>query len=192
MSACFDSSTSTSRGLVFVASFPIWDTKPVFDILKWRRRLLTSLRALSAASGVHSVQTLKFAGILSNASSTRGRVSRDGLLHRQHADEVVAHAQMIALRFDVGVHHLIVEKLRALRPARNAPVVVVQQATKKRELSLLVEDFDLHEVRKLPNERLHALLKPRKVRFDLRAQAESSCCCSELCFEVRRPRRRDR
>ena len=57
MSACFDSSTSTSRGFVFVASLPICETKPVFDILKWRRRLLTSLRALSAASGVHSVTT---------------------------------------------------------------------------------------------------------------------------------------
>jgi hypothetical protein len=31
------------------------ETNPVLDILKWRRRLFTSLRALSARSGVHSV-----------------------------------------------------------------------------------------------------------------------------------------
>ncbi len=75
MSACFDSSTSTSRGFVFVASLPICETNPVFDMLKWRRRLLTSLRALSAASGVHSVMTRKLAGIFSSASSASGRVS---------------------------------------------------------------------------------------------------------------------
>jgi hypothetical protein len=33
----------------------------------------------------------------------------DGLFHRQHADNVIAYAQMIALRFDIGVHHLIVK-----------------------------------------------------------------------------------
>ena len=75
MSACFDSSTSTSRGFVLVVSLPICDTNPVFDILKWRRRLFTSFRALSAGSGVHSVQTMKLAGIFSSASNTSGRVS---------------------------------------------------------------------------------------------------------------------
>ena len=48
MSACFDSSTSTSRGFVFIGSLPNWEMKPVFETLKWRRRLFTSLRALSA------------------------------------------------------------------------------------------------------------------------------------------------
>ena len=75
MSACFDSSTSTSRGFVFVVSLPICETKPVFDILKWRRRLFTSLRALSVGSGVHSMQTMKLAGIFNSASRTKGRVS---------------------------------------------------------------------------------------------------------------------
>ena len=41
----------------------------------------------------------------------------DGLFHRQHADGVIAYPQMIAFGFDVGVDHLIVEKLRGLRPA---------------------------------------------------------------------------
>jgi hypothetical protein len=36
----------------------------------------------------------------------------DGLLHGQHADEVIADAQMIALGLDVRVDHLVVEKLR--------------------------------------------------------------------------------
>jgi len=33
-----------------------------------------------------------------------------------------------------------------LRPARNAPVVTIQQAAEKPELSLLVQDLDLHEI----------------------------------------------
>ena len=65
----------TSRGFVLVVSLPNCETKPVFDILKWRRRLFTSLRALSAGSGVHSVQTMKFAGIFKSAFRTSGRVS---------------------------------------------------------------------------------------------------------------------
>ena len=57
MSACFDSSTRTSRGFVCAASLPICEMKPVFETLKWRRRLFTSLRACSAFMGVHSVTT---------------------------------------------------------------------------------------------------------------------------------------
>jgi hypothetical protein len=56
---------------------------------------------------------------------------------------------MIALRFDVGVDHLIVEKLRGLRPAGNTPVVIIQQAAEKPELVLLIQNLDLHEIRKL-------------------------------------------
>ena len=47
----------------------------------------------------------------------------DGLFHRQNANKVVADAQMIALGFDIGVDDLVVEKLRGLRLARDAPVV---------------------------------------------------------------------
>jgi hypothetical protein len=71
---------------------------------------------------------------------------RDGLFHRQRAADVVADAQMVALGFDVGIHYLIVEKLRRLRPAGNSPVVVVQQAPEERKLSLLIQHLDLHEV----------------------------------------------
>ncbi len=59
---------------------------------------------------------------------------------------LIAYAQMIALRFDIGVHHLIVEKLRGLRPAGNTPVVIIQQASKKRKLTVLIQNLDLHEV----------------------------------------------
>ena len=36
----------------------------------------------------------------------------NGLLHRQHADDVIADTEMIAFGFDVGVDDLVVEKLR--------------------------------------------------------------------------------
>ena len=104
----------------------------------------------------------------------------DGLFHRQHADEVIAHAQMIALGFDVGVDHLIVEKLRGLRLAGNAPVVVIEQPAEERELALLVQDLDLHEIRELPRECLHALFEPRKIALDLRAQQRLHAVVGEL------------
>ena len=100
----------------------------------------------------------------------------DGLFHRQHADDVIAYAQMIALRFDVGVDHLIVEKLRGLRPAGNAPVVVIQQAAEKRELPLLIQDLDLHEIRKLPSECLHAAGRAVEDRARYAYATASSCC----------------
>ncbi len=70
----------------------------------------------------------------------------DGLFHRQDADDVIAYAQMVAFGLDVRVHHLIVEKLRGLRPAGNTPVVIIQQASEKRKLSLPIQNLDLHEV----------------------------------------------
>ena len=102
----------------------------------------------------------------------------DGLFHRQHPDDVIADAQMIALGFDVRVDDLIVEELRGLRLARNAPVVEVKQPAEKRELPLPVQDFDLHEVRELPSECLHALVKAGNIALDLDCAAESSCCRS--------------
>jgi hypothetical protein len=48
--------------------------------------------------------------------------------------------------------------------AGNTPVVVIQQAAEKRELPLLIQDLDLHEIRKLPSECLHVLVEPRRSR----------------------------
>ena len=46
MSACFDSSTSTSRGFVFAGSLPSCDTKLVFEMLKWLAPLVHFLACL--------------------------------------------------------------------------------------------------------------------------------------------------
>ena len=100
----------------------------------------------------------------------------DGLFHRQHPDDVIADAQMIAFGFDVGVDHLIVEKLRGLRPAGNTPVVIIQQAAEERELSLLIQDLDLHEVRELPSECLHAAGRAVEDRARYASATASSCC----------------
>ena len=91
----------------------------------------------------------------------------DGLFHRQHADEVIADAQMIALGFDVRIDHLVVEKLRALRLAGDAPVSIVEEAAEKRELSLLVENRNLHEIGELPDE--------SPTRCSSRAKSASIC-----------------
>jgi hypothetical protein len=53
------------------------------------------------------------AGIFSNSSSTAGRGLGDGLFHGQHAHDVIADKQLVAFRFDVGIDHLVVEKLIA-------------------------------------------------------------------------------
>ena len=100
----------------------------------------------------------------------------DGLFHRQHTNDVIAYPQMIAFRFDVGVDYLIVEKLRGLRPAGNTPVVIIQQPAEEHELSLLIQDLDLHEVRKLPSECLHALVESSKIVLNMRTAIASSCC----------------
>ena len=107
----------------------------------------------------------------------------DRLFHRQHPDDVIAHAQMVALGFDVRVDDLIVEKLRGLRLARNAPVVEIKQPAEKRELPLPIQDFDLHEVRELPSECLHALVKPGNITLDLAAQQSFHVVVRELRFQ---------
>jgi hypothetical protein len=94
----------------------------------------------------------------------------DGLFHRQHADDVVADAQMVAFGFDVGINYLIVEKLCGLWLAGNAPVIIIQQAAEKRELSLLIQDLDLHEIRELPSECPNLLVKALKITLDMRTQ----------------------
>jgi hypothetical protein len=107
----------------------------------------------------------------------------DGLFHRQHPDDVIADAQMIAFRFDVGVDHLIVEKLRGLRLAGNTPVVIIQQAAEEPELSLLIQDLDLHEICELPSECLHVLVEPLKIALDMRPQQLLHAVVGELRFE---------
>ena len=110
---------------------------------------------------------------------------RDRFFHRQHANEVVAHAQMIALRFDIRICDLVVEKLRGLWFARNAPVVVVEQPSKETQLTLLIQYFNLHEVGKLPDECLDSLFQPRNILFDLRAQQGLHAAVDELRLQFR-------
>jgi hypothetical protein len=95
---------------------------------------------------------------------------RDGLFHRQRAADVVADAQMVALGFDVGIHYLIVEKLCGLQLAGNEPVIIIQQTAEKRELSLLIQDLDLHEIRELPSECPNVLVKAFTITLDMRTQ----------------------
>jgi hypothetical protein len=47
---------------------------------------------------------------------------------------VVADPEVVALRFDVGVHNLEVEILSGLRPAGDTPRVEVEQTPKEAEL----------------------------------------------------------
>src|ERR1039458_197488 len=96
---------------------------------------------------------------------------------------MISDAQMIALRFDVRIDDLIVEKLGGLRPAGNTPVVIVQQAAEKRELPLPIQDLDLHEIRELPNECLHVLVEPLKIPLDMRTQERLHTVVSELRFQ---------
>ena len=94
---------------------------------------------------------------------------------------MIADPQMITFRFDVGVDHLIVEKLRGLRPASNTPAVIVQQPAEKRELSLPIQDLDLHEIRELPSECLHMPVEPPKIVLDMRTQQRLHAVARELC-----------
>src|SRR5208283_5659423 len=91
----------------------------------------------------------------------------DGLFHGQDTHDLIAHAQMIAFGLDVRVDDLIVEKLCGLRLTRNAPIFEVQQPAEERELPLPAEDFNFHEIRELPSERLHALVKTGNIALDL-------------------------
>ena len=47
---------------------------------------------------------------------------------------------------------------------------IIQQPAEEHELPLLVQDLDLHEVRKLPSECLHALVESSKIALDMRTQ----------------------
>ncbi len=114
-----------------VGSLPICEMKPVFETLKWRRRLFTSLRACLDRHRRPLRDDIEVRRNLQQRIEHKRPRLGDGLFHGQHADEVVADAQMVALGLDVGVDHLVVEKLRRLRLARNAPVVVIDEPAKK-------------------------------------------------------------
>ena len=92
----------------------------------------------------------------------------NGLFHREDADEMVADAEVVALRLDVGVDHLVVEVLRRLRLARNAPVIEVEQAAEEAKLRLLSLHLNGHEVGDLAGEVLYTLLQLYQVGVDLR------------------------
>ena len=51
-------------------------------------------------------------GDLQQLIQNKGPGLGDSLLHRQYADKVIAHAEMIALGLNVGIDNLIVKKLR--------------------------------------------------------------------------------
>ena len=70
-----------------------------------------------------------------------------------------------------------------LRPPGNTPVVIIQQTTKELELPLLIQDLDLHEIRKLPSERLHMLVESLKIALDVRTQERFDVVIGELRFE---------
>jgi hypothetical protein len=99
---------------------------------------------------------------------------------------------MVAFRFDVGVQHLVVEKLRGLGPAGNAPVVIVQQASKERKLFLLIQNLNLHEVGELASECLDVLIEPSNIVLDMGAQQRLSCCRWRTALVVRQQRQPDR
>jgi hypothetical protein len=61
MSACFDSSMSTSRGLTVAASARTDEMNEDLETLKWRLRFVISLRAVALSMGTHSLTTQKFA-----------------------------------------------------------------------------------------------------------------------------------
>ncbi len=62
---------------------------------------------------------MKDAGIFKSASRTSGSRLDDDFLHREHAHAWRADAQVIPLRFNVGVDDLVVEKLGGLRLSRD-------------------------------------------------------------------------
>src|SRR5271157_3549702 len=91
---------------------------------------------------------------------------------------------MIAFGFDGRVHDLIVEELRRLGLTGNAPVVEVEQPAKECELPLPTQDFDVHEVRKLSNKCLHALIEAPNIVLDMRAQQRFHAVVSKLRLQL--------
>ena len=57
-----------------------------------------------------------------------------------------------------------------MRAPGNTTIVIIHQAAEKRELPLLIQDLDLHEIPELPSECLHVLVEPAKIALDMRPQ----------------------
>ncbi len=62
----------------------------------------------------------------------------------------------------------------------DAPVVVVEQPAKESELTLTVQDFDLHEVGKLTCKCMYLLVEPRQFVLNLRAKQDLHAVVGEL------------
>src|ERR1700746_2178736 len=107
----------------------------------------------------------------------------DGLLNRQHADIVIADAEMVALSLNVGICDLIVEKLTARWVAVDPPVVIIQQASQEAEAFFLRQHVDLNKIRELPDEAVNSLFQLEQVALDLFAQENFEPVIRELCFQ---------
>jgi hypothetical protein len=183
MSACFDSSTSTSRGFVFAGVVAHLRDKAGLRHIEVAAALVHFFAGLVRRQRRPLGDDIEVGRDLQQRIEHQGPRLRDGLFHRQHTDEVIADAQMIALGLDVRVDHLIVEKLRGLRLARNPPVVVVEQAAKERELPLLIQTSICM---KSPSCRVNAWTRwssRRKDRLDLRPQQRLHAVVGELRLE---------
>ena len=74
---------------------------------------------------------------------------------------------MIALRFNVRMAHLKIEKLRVLGLSGNAPAVIVEQAAEEAELAILVEHLHRHQVAELFHECLYLIVEQGEITLDL-------------------------
>ena len=74
---------------------------------------------------------------------------------------------MVSLGLYVRIHDLVVEKLCALRLARNPPIVIVEKTTEEAELTVLSENVNFHEVAQLTDECPYSLFEQCNVVFDL-------------------------
>jgi hypothetical protein len=80
---------------------------------------------------------------------------------------MIANAQMIALGLDGRINNLVVKELSRLRFAGNPPVVVVDEPAQKRELPLLLQNFDPDEISELASKCLDALVELGNFGLDL-------------------------
>ncbi len=85
---------------------------------------------------------------------------------------MIAHPEMVALGFDIRIAHLEVEELVRVWPSRDPPGIEVEQPAKEGELSLVVHDLDLHEVREVTDEVSDAAPQGLHIGFDLRPQQD--------------------
>src|SRR5580704_15638116 len=94
----------------------------------------------------------------------------DSFLHRQDAHEVIAHPQMVAFGFEIGIDDLEIQELGVLRIPRDPPVIKVQEPAEEPELTALIQDLDRYEVNQLANKGVYLLFEKTAVALDLRPQ----------------------